>query len=424
MATPLKKPKIRLGLSDLINQIAAQANFAQQYPPTGTTPVAPAAQPVGGMPRIDATGTVQYRPYPSMQPAPQSANPMDDAINPNTYYQTRPTESLAANPAQAPAGSIDPRILTNMMSTRPTESSTLQPYSRGGYPTGQMEGGMPPGGAAGGMPRIDATGTVSTSQPQGQAQTAPGAAPAAAPAPASKSPYASVADILAEAPPASNDPKAYFQFNMDQMNKIGQFYGMTPDEISQKAAEVQAQIIGASNTKDETGKVVTRQLGNSEVQRIWDNAKTGIIAQKDFNPEAAMNGTSTTGQQSSPMMADTYDPASNPLSQYGVYTPEEIAGIQAAIGQYVQSGQDQFAQKTGFKAPDATSQAYMAQAQAIPAIQALEGQAALARKVYEQQQQLQYYQIMAQMPQSQSQGTTDPSLQSYLDQNGLAPQGG
>jgi len=367
MAAPLRKPKIRLGLSELINQIAGQASAAtmarpaQQYPMPGTT-----------------TTTI----------------PGDPASQPSTYIG--PRNEYAANGKDMNGDNY------------------------------VAEGLLPPNAQAQAMAALSTVAQgvgQTTSQPQGSAQGAPGAAPPTAPAPASKSPYASVADILNEAPPASNDPKAYFQFNMDQMNKIGQFYGMTPDDISAKAAEVQAQIIAASNTKDEAGNVVTRQLGNSEVQQIWDAAKQGIIAQKDFNPEAAMNGTSTTGQQSSPMMADTYGPQ-NPLSQYGVYTPEEIAGIQAAIGQYVQSGQDQFAQKTGFKAPDATSQAYMAQAQAIPAIQALEGQAALARKVYEQQQQLQYYQIMAQMPQSQSQGTTDPSLQSYLDQNGLAPQGG
>ena len=391
MAAPLKKPKIRLGLSELINQIAQQAS-ASQYPPTGTTttstlPTPTAVNPSYGPPSPGAVPVPVNQPVPNYTP-PQPAG--RDA-NGDFYY----------------AGD------KNFGTGHATATTATGPYTPP-QPAGKDANGdfYYPGDPQ------------ATSQPQGSAQTAPGAAPSAAPAPASKSPYASVADILNEAPPASNDPKAYFQFNMDQMNKIGQFYGMTPDEISAKAAEVQAQIIAASNTKDETGKVVTRQLGNSEVQQIWDAAKQGIIAQKDFNPEAAMNGTSTTGQQSSPMMTDTYDPASNPLSQYGVYTPEEIIGMQAAIGQYVQSGQDQFAQKTGFKAPDATSQAYMAQAQAIPAIQALEGQAALARKVYEQQQQLQYYQIMAQMPQSQSQGTTDPSLQSYLDQNGLAPQGG
>jgi len=378
MATPLQKKKVRLGLGDMISRIANQATQAAQYPPTGTTTTS----------------------------IPQTVNPYTAngaTVNPYTPKQVGSTGKDANGDNYVAEGLLPPGLMPRMGPTDRAQPAYTPPTPAGRdangdfYYPGDPGAGSGAQGPSGGPP----AGTTTTGQ------TASGKG--------GKSPYASVADILAEPVPQSNDPKEWFQFNRDRMQKIGQFYGMTPDEIAAKEAEVQFQIVAAANQKDDQGNVVPSQLTNSQVSQIWQAAQEGIIAERDFNPDAATQ--QPTQQSATPMMVDTYGP-DNPLSQYGVYTPEEIAGIQAAIGQYTQGAHDKFYQQTGYRAPDSTTEAYMKQAQAIPAIQALEGQAALARQVYQQQQQLQYYQIMSQMPQQDSSsGSMDGAqMQAMLQQ--------
>jgi len=354
--SPLRRTA-KLGLDQLLGQIVAQATqqgAVQQGPPAGTTTTSapPSSRPGQARPR-DANGD-----YFVAEGLPAGVTPGTQAAPPQ------------AGPALTTAAPYPP--------TGTTTTTTLNPLD--GYRETPVNGQ-----------------TASAPVNSGGSAT-----PASAPA---ISPYRNIGEIFAEQPP-SDDPQTMFNFQRERLNKIGRFYGMSDEELAQAQMNVSG-MLGLAVQKPGITPVEAQSLAS----QMFQAEGTKIIQGHD---KGAYGNDS--GRMSAPPFVgtDSNAPTStfgedNPLSVYGVYTPEQIAAIQGQIGQYVNQYQDRFSQAAGGWKPSAAMQdAYARQAQAIPAVQALEGQAALAQELARVKEQNNYYtQLLQQRSSEASSGTGD-----------------
>jgi len=360
--SPLRRTA-KLGLDQLLGQIVAQATqqgAVQQGPPAGTTTTSapPSSRPGQARPR-DANGD-----YFVAEGLPAGVTPRTQAAPPQ------------AGPAPTTAAPYPP--------TGTTTTTTLNPLD--GYRETPVNGQTAAPGVNGGG----------------------SATPASAPA---ISPYRNIGEIFAEQPP-SDDPQTMFNFQRERLNKIGQFYGMSDEELAQAQANVSG-MLGLAVQKPGITPVEAQSLASQMFQAEGTKIIQANDAKAYGNDSGRMSPPPFTGMD--PNAPTSTFGEDNPLSVYGVYTPEQIAAIQGQIGQYVNQYQDRFSQAAGGWQPSAAMQdAYARQAQAIPAVQALEGQAALAQELARVKEQNQYYQMMAQMPQGDS-GPSDTGAMSDED---------
>ena len=348
----------RLGLDSLLNQIVSQAS--QQYPPTGTT-----------------TATIPTTTPPSMGPQI------------GVQGSSRPGQNLPLD--------------------RNGDYFVAEGLPAGATPS--TSGVAPPGPVSAGPP----TGTTTTSIAPSGVNALPASAPvnggASGP---SVSQYRNIGEIYAEQP-ESNDPASKWRFNQDRLTKIGKFYGLSDEQISQAQANVSGMLALAIQKPG-----ITPVEANQIADQMFQAEGTRIVKENDqgaYDLTHSGQGGSVTPQfQGQAFGADSNY---NPLSVYGVYTPEQIAAIQGQIGQYVNQAQDRYSQAAGGWRPSPAMQdAYARQAQAIPAVQALEGQHALAQELARVKEQNLYYQMMAQMPQSDSSGSgsmSDSDMAAFVD---------
>lgn len=369
--SPLRRTA-KLGLDQILGQLVAQATQqgAVQSPPVGTTTTSapPSSRPNQARPR-DANGD-----YFVAEGLPAGATPSTQAAPPQV------------GPAPATAAPYPPTGTTAPFASTP-------PY----LPVNGQPGGAPVDGVNGQ--------TAAAPVDSGAGSATPASAPAI-------SPYRNIGEIFAEQPP-SDDPQTMFNFQRERLNKIGRFYGMTDDEIAQAQANVSG-MLGMAVQKPGITPVEAQSLAS----QMFQAEGTKIIQANDKgaygNASGRMSPPPFVGADPNAQPASTFG-EDNPLSVYGVYTPEQIAAIQGQIGQYVNQYQDRFSQAAGGWKPSAAMQdAYARQAQAIPAVQALEGQAALAQELARVKEQNQYYQMMAQMPQGDS-GSSDTGAMSDED---------
>lgn len=365
--SPLRKIS-RLGLDQLLGQIVAQAS--SQAPPAGTTTTAPAGMTPTGPPAQPGMAGGSSRPG---QSRPLDAN--------GDYFVP---EGLPAG--ATPATQAAPLAGVAPASPMPGTTTTSMPPA----PTGNVNGSTLAG-------FVDGVNGQPVAAP---VNGAPGSAP-------SISPYRNIGEIFAEQPP-SDDPQTMFAFQRERLNKIGRFYGMSDEELAQAQSNVSG-MLGMAVQKPGMTPVEAQSL----VSQLFQAEGTKIIQANDAKAYG-----NDSGRMSPPPFTGT-DPNAptstfgedNPLSVYGVYTPEQIAAIQGQIGQYVNQYQDRFSQAAGGWRPSAAMQdAYARQAQAIPAVQALEGQAALAQELARVKEQNQYYQMMAQMPQGDSSSSSSDAM--------------
>ena len=384
--TPLRKIT-SLGLDQLLGQIVAQAAGSAggpSYPPTGITTapsVVPSAPPATPIPGRGPTPTPVYQGGPADPPA---ATPS-------------PMLSAPQRPTNQPIG---------------VDANGNYVYA-GDYPMDKAQPGYTPPQPTG----RDANGDYVYAQDKiNTTQTAtPAPGPMAGPRP--MSPYRNVGEIFAESP-ESDDPATILQFNKDRLTKLGQFYGLDPQAITEAQATAAGMLGMASSNPGGITPVETKSLVNQIYQSVGDR----IIKENDQGAYDLANA--GPGGTTTPMFegSASSEPATvnNPLSAYGVYTPEQIAAIQGQIGQYVNAAQDRFSSAAGGWRPSAEMMdAYHRQAQAIPAVQALEGQHRLAQELADAKDQIRYYQMMAQMPQggssSSSSGMSDEDMASFVD---------
>jgi len=355
--SPLRKIS-PLGLDQLLGQIVNQA--AGQSPPAGTTTTSTQGSSRPGQNRpVDSNGD-----YIVAEGLPPVTGPMGQpgmAGGSSRPGQNRP---LDAN---------GDYFVAEGLPAGATPGSQAAPMGAGGPPPQQVAlGPMVPGQVH--------LGPVNTSAPtapvdgvNGQPASTPVNGGRSAPA---VSTYRNIGEIFAEQPP-SDDPQSIFNFNRERLNKIGRFYNLSDEELAQAQANV-AGMLGMAVQKPGITPVETQALAN----QMFQAEGTRIIKANDAKAYG-----NDSGRMSPPPFVGT-DPNAppemqsdqNPLSVYGVYTPEQIAAIQGQIGMYTNQMQDRFSQAAGGWKPSAAMQdAYARQAQAIPAVQALEGQAALAQ---------------------------------------------
>jgi len=361
--SPLRKIS-RLGLDQLLGQIVAQASNQggqNQFPPAGTT-----------------TTTVPPSPRPGQ-------NRQLDANGDNFVAEGLPAGATAATQA-APLPATAPAMPAPGTTTTYASNPPVVPYQTAPY-------------------GVNAEGAAAPVNGEGSATPA-SATPASAPP---ISPYRNIGEIFAEQPP-SDDPQTMFNFQRDRLNKIGRFYGMTDDEIAQAQANVSG-MLGMAIQKPGITPVETQSLAS----QMFQAEGTKIIQAHDKgaygNDSGRMSPPPFVGADPNAQESTSTFGEDNPLSVYGVYTPEQIAAIQGQIGQYVNQYQDRFSRAAGGWQPSAAMQdAYARQAQAIPAVQALEGQAALAQELARVKEQNRYYQMMAQMPQDESSSSSSDAM--------------
>jgi len=373
----------RLGLDQLLNQIVTQASGQQAYPPTGTTtttavPPAPVTPVSSG---------------PSMQPASPPPNRLVTPTAMNPSY-------LAPGVTSATAAQFGPAVGVNSPNTGNAASYGLPGAPQGGRDANGdfivAEGtSMGPAPIAG----VNATPVAApVSNVNGQTAGAPVNGNSSGP---SVSQYRNIGEIYAEQP-ESNDPASKWRFNQNRLTKIGKFYGLSDEEISQAQANVSGMLALAIQKPGITpveANQLADQMFQAEGTRIVKSHDQGAYDLTHAGPGGTVTPTFEGSASGTPgTMADA-----NPLSVYGVYTPEQIAAIQGQIGQYVNQYQDRYSEAAGgWKPSPAMLDAYARQAQAIPAVQALEGQHALAQELARVKEQNLYYQMMAQMPQQSS----------------------
>ena len=421
---PLRGKRTMLDLAEVLARQAG-AGVGTGVPPSLLTrdPDAPAGngkrpaqfgpnvQQAGNLEPVDGrqfitprpTESLTLTPYAGQWPTGRPEGGFDPA-----NYQTRPTESKA----MAPLG-VNP---ATYYQTRPTESSTIaQPPAWAGDATWTPAPGggytyNPPDTATAQSKALGALDVIF-----GQGGPLPEASQTSTPAPTASSSrpsglYTTVGDIFAEPAPQSQDPQEWWAFHQDRFRKIANHYNLDPREVAKQEALIAGQI------------ALSPDMTAPQVAQLWEAAEKNLVATNDFTPERSM--------QPSPAAQDTMltgTDGGNPLARYGVYTPEQTAAIQAAIGQYVTQQDQSFQAATGFKPDPKTQQAYMMQAQAFPAINALENQQRLAQQVYELEDQVRYYQALQQtgqlVPQQQTQAAADgtdtaAAIASIMDQLG------
>jgi len=367
--SPLRKIS-RLGLDQLLGQIVAQAS---NQPPAGTTTTAPAGIAPAGPPAQPGMTGASSRPG---QGRPTDAN--------GDYFVP---EGLP--PGATPATQAAPLAGPAPASPMPGTTTTSMPPA----PTGNVNGSTLAGFVDG----------VNGQPAAAPVNGAPGQAPPI-------SPYRNIGEIFAEQPP-SDDPQTMFAFQRERLNKIGRFYGMSDEELAQAQSNVSG-MLGMAVQKPGMTPVEAQSLAS----QMFQAEGTKIIQANDKgaygNDSGRMSPPPFQGTDPNAQPASTFG-EDNPLSVYGVYTPEQIAAIQGQIGQYVNQYQDRFSQAAGGWQPSAAMQdAYARQAQAIPAVQALEGQAALAQELARVKEQNRYYQMMSQMPQADSSSSSSSEAMS------------
>ena len=175
----------------------------------------------------------------------------------------------------------------------------------------------------------------------------------------------------------STDGAKYLEAKVNRIMSIGYAQGMSDGQVSQLRTGLMSDL----------GLLDSSLKGDAAL-----DAADQVFA--EYESSLVQNGpvTASTTPASDPTSTSTSTSTASPLSRYGVYTPDEIADIQSAIGQYVQGIQ------TNVKGDPRLNAAYALQAQMTPAVYALEGQQALAQQLYAAQDQLRYYQLMQQMP--------------------------
>ena len=341
----------KLGLDQLLNQIVAQAS--NQGPPTGTTTIPGQVQPQAPTtPRLDANGDRFVA-----EGLPPGATPGNQA----------------APPQAGPAPATQPSPAPGTTTTLPTPTALSPTYS----------------------------------PVNGQAPAAPVNGTSAAPASAAptSSTYRNIGEIFAEQPP-SDDPQSMFNFQRERLNKIGRFYGLSDEELQQAQANVSG-MLGMAVQEPGMSPVKAQSLANQMFQaegtKIIQAHDKGNYDMQNSGPGGTPTPTFTGTDPNAPTSTFGED---NPLSVYGVYTPEQIAAIQGQIGQYVNQYQDRFSQAAGgWKPSPAMQDAYARQAQAIPAVQALEGQAALAQALAAEKEKNAYYTTLLDQRSSDASGS-------------------
>jgi len=388
--SPLRKIS-RLGLDQLLSQIVGQAaQSPYQADPQSLPPeLIPGNRPTTTTTTTTIPGTIPPSVSPGVMGGGGSSRPgQNRPLDANGDYIV--AEGLP--PATVPVGQ---RGMAGAGSSRPGQNRPLD--ANGDY---FVPEGLPPGATPGNqaapqaapMPAYPPTGTTTpyaSNPPVVPYQTAPygvNAQPASAPVngggsatPASTpaaSTYRNIGEIFAEQPP-SDDPQTIFNFNRSRLDKIGRFYNLSDEELQQAQANV-AGVLGMAVQKPGITPVEAQSIAN----QLFQAEGTRIIKANDAkaygNNDPRMSPPPFVGTD--PNAPPVMQSDENPLSVYGVYTPEQIAAIQGQIGMYTNQMQDRFSQAAGGWKPSAAMQdAYARQAQAIPAVQALEGQAALAQ---------------------------------------------
>jgi len=173
----------------------------------------------------------------------------------------------------------------------------------------------------------------------------------------------------------STDGEKYLEAKVNRIMSIGYAQGMSDGQVSQLRTGLMSDLA---------------LLGDDLKGDAALDAADQVFA--EYESSLVQNGPVTASTTPATDPTSTSTSTASPLSRYGVYTPDEIADIQSAIGQYVQGIQ------TNVKGDPRLNAAYALQAQMTPAVYALEGQQALAQQLYAAQDQLRYYQLMQQMP--------------------------
>jgi len=173
----------------------------------------------------------------------------------------------------------------------------------------------------------------------------------------------------------STDGEKYLEAKVNRIMSIGYAQGMSDGQVSQLRTGLMSDLA---------------LLGDDLKGDAALDAADQVFA--EYESSLVQNGPVTASTTPATVPTSTSTSTASPLSRYGVYTPDEIADIQSAIGQYVQGIQ------TNVKGDPRLNAAYALQAQMTPAVYALEGQQALAQQLYAAQDQLRYYQLMQQMP--------------------------
>jgi len=343
--SPLRKIS-RLGLDQLLSQIVGQASgqTPNQFPPTGTTTTSMPGPPSPGPPRsLDANGD-----YFVAEGLPAGATP-------GTQAAPQAAPMPASQPGYPPTGTTAPSALNQFYA-----------------PVNTSAAGMP----------VDGVNAQPTSTPVNGSSSKP-----------TVSTYRNIGEIFAEQPP-SDDPQTLFNFNRSRLDKIGRFYNLSDEELQQAQANV-AGALGMAVQKPGITPVEAQSIAN----QLFQAEGTRIIKANDAkaygNNDPRMSPPPFVGTD--PNAPPEMQSDQNPLSVYGVYTPEQIAAIQGQIGMYTNQMQDRFSQAAGGWKPSAAMQdAYARQAQAIPAVQALEGQAALAQALAAEKEKNNYYTTLLQ----------------------------
>jgi len=347
--SPLRKIS-RLGLDQLLSQIVGQASgqgqVPNQFPPAGATTTSMPGPPSPGPPRsLDANGD-----YFVAEGLPAGATP-------GTQAAPQAAPMPASQPGYPPAGTTVPSALN-------------QSYA----PVNTSAPGMP----VDGVNAQPAAAPVNGSSPKPAVST-----------------YRNIGEIYAEKPP-TGDPAATMRFYQEKLSKVGKFYGLSDEQIAQanaSASGILALELSNPNYSPVSGQTLVSQIFEAEATKIVqaNGAEVPVPGSEDMKAPPVMQSDE------------------NPLSVYGVYTPEQIAAIQGQIGMYTNQMQDRFSQAAGGWKPSAAMQdAYARQAQAIPAVQALEGQAALAQALAAEKEKTSYYTLLLQQRSSDaSSGTGD-----------------
>jgi len=211
--------------------------------------------------------------------------------------------------------------------------------------------------------------------------------------------YNSIGEIYAEAPPADN--ASIGAFNQDRLGKIARFYGLDDSQIADRIKMAEGQVAALAKEAGLSGKDMQSEDGRAIINQVYQAIGTDIIKSQDRSVHRANNdpaalsgytGSETAKDQfgSNPMNGGQIvsSAVNSPFAEYGIYTPEQQIAMQSMIGQFVQGQDAQFAASSGGHLDPNISAAYAAQAQVMPAIQAFEGQAQLAKQ--NQQLQAQY----------------------------------
>ena len=395
--SPLRKIS-PLGLDQLLSQIVGQASG--QYPPAGTTTTSTQGSSRPGQNRpVDSNGD-----YIVAEGLPPMTAPMGQpgmAGGSSRPGQNRPLDAngdyfvAEGLPAGATPG------------TQAAPQAAPMPASQPGYP---------PTGTTVPSALNQFYAPVNTSAP-GMPVDGVNAQPASAPVNGSSpkpavSTYRNIGEIFAEQPP-SDDPQTLFNFNRSRLDKIGRFYNLSDEELQQAQLNVSG-MLGLAVQKPGITPVEAQAIAN----QLFQAEGTRIIKANDAKAYG-----NDSGRMSPPPFVGT-DPNAppemqsdqNPLSVYGVYTPEQIAAIQGQIGMYTNQMQDRFSQAAGGWKPSAAMQdAYARQAQAIPAVQALEGQAALAQALAAEKEKSAYYTALLQARQEDSASSSSSGAMSPED---------